>query len=158
MWWLKLPITGGRTGDLDPLPPGFNPLPPPKFPLPTPAPFFSYFFFFRYPHPKFKVFATAPCPSDPRPFFFKSPSTLPLTQHPPPPPPHTHTHTQSRVCESSLDLKMSVRYWNRPWSFELRDEQVKWEIISIQQLDEIYHMHVYNFQIILVFAVQVSDG
>ena len=40
---------------------------------------------------------------------------------------------------------------------ELSDEQVKFETISIQQLDEIYHMHVYNFQIILVFAVHVSE-
>ena len=88
--WFQLTITGGGGGsrDLDPLPPGFNPLPPPNFLLPTPAPFFS-LFFFRVPPPKIQIFGECPRPiSPPTPAHFspKAPPTpAPLTPGPPTP-------------------------------------------------------------------------
>ena len=53
-------IRGGEQRGLDPLPPGFNPQPPPIFFLPTPPPVFS-LFFFRVPPPKIKILGDCSC-------------------------------------------------------------------------------------------------
>ena len=53
-------IRGGEQRGLDPLPPGFNPLPLPVFFLPTPPPVFS-LFFFRVPPPKIKILGGCSC-------------------------------------------------------------------------------------------------
>ena len=61
-------IRGGEQRGLDPLPPGFNLLPPPILFLPTPAPFFFLFFLPGTP-PKIKIFFFAP----PQPIFRQKP-------------------------------------------------------------------------------------
>ena len=53
-------IRGGEQRGLDPLPPGFNPKPPPIFFLPTPPPVFS-LFFFQVPPPKIKILGDCSC-------------------------------------------------------------------------------------------------
>ena len=78
----------GGGGVLDPLPPGFNPLPRPNFP-PYPHPLFSPIFF-RVPAPKFSPLAHRP--SDPRPFFVKSYPT------PDPPGPPTPLSSPTSMC------------------------------------------------------------
>ena len=67
---------GGGQGGLDPLSPGFNPLPPPNFFLATPPLFSPYFF--RYLRPKCRFF----CPPPPPPIWSPPPFSLtpgPLT-------------------------------------------------------------------------------
>ena len=89
----------GGGGVLDPLPPGFNPLPPPNFFLSTPAPFFS-----GYPRPKFRFFAPAPHPSDPPPIFRQNPPyPRPLNPRAPCPP---------HVSDKHIFLSHEILLWS----------------------------------------------
>ena len=83
-------IRGGEQRGLDPLPPGFNPLPPPILFLPTPPPVFS-LFFFQVPRPKLRFFFC----SAPIPFSVKSPPT---------PTPLTHWGRATHICVSKLAI------------------------------------------------------
>ena len=90
--------------NLDPLPPGFNPPPPPLskfvlFFLPTPAPFIFPTFLGGYPRPKLQFFATTSLS-----FFVKSP--------------HTHQIPKLKCFSSCNDL--CPIHWSQVLSWECR--------------------------------------
>ena len=92
----------GRTGGLNPLPPGFNPPPPyparPNFSS-LPPPLFFLIFFFRVPPPKIPIFCPRPRPSDPRPPpIFRQKPPYPQTPGPPTPCPPPHIYIYKHVC------------------------------------------------------------